>query len=164
MGKTLIKSIVSGGLIFILGFGIMNIFWYFDIKDTSILGLYDFRAATVGDGICLPFIVGSALYYILSNKPLHGQIKERKTSFRVGIIMAIIAICVQASWLISDKTVPNWTIPYVHYFNAAGWYHAIFFVFMFFIIGFLLSRIWLIRHKNQNEKTSIENIVSMAFM
>lgn len=66
----------------------------------------------------------------------------------ISCISILIGIIIQASWIISDKTLLNWTIPEIHHFTLAGYYHAIFFVLMFAFIGFSFSCIWKVRHDN----------------
>ena len=140
-----IWGIIGALLTLLIGFTSMYIFWINDIQNPNIRGFFSYKAATYGDGICLPFLVGFSIVCLL-----YGG-KEKFEFFRpcilVGVVGAVIGIIVQGSWLISDKTLPNWTIPEVHHFTAAGYYHAFFFVLMFGYIGFAFSAIWKLRRK-----------------
>ena len=139
------KGLTSAILVFVFGFGTMSLMWHFGYKDQvgSLRGLYSYLAAAFGDSVCLPILVGSAVAYIMKSAPL-TRIQKRK-SYLVGIVLGLIAAAEQARWLISDSTLLNWTIPKIHYFNFAGWYHAVFFVIMVAAIGIALSQIWMIR-------------------
>lgn len=75
----------------------------------------------------------------------------------VGIITALLGSAIQISWLQNDNIITNWTIPYKHYFNAAGWYHAFFFIFMFGIFGALLFKFLFTRTISARPKYEINN-------
>ena len=153
----------AGLAVFLLGFGVMNLFWHFDVKDPALLGLYSYRAATIGDGLCLPCITASAVFYLLSHPSVNRR--ERKLSWIIGVVFGLLGAAVQASWLISDTTGLNWTIPRQHYFNMAGWYHALFFAGMLFLTGVLMARIWFVRREGSSgpgAKPSMTGIFVMA--
>ena len=59
----IIKSVTVGFMVFLLGFASMNIWWNVLPRNAELHGLYYYKAATWGDGICLPLLTG-ALYYI----------------------------------------------------------------------------------------------------
>lgn len=136
-------GIITALFIFIIGFGVMWLFWiqaessYYGDK-----GFFYWRAATWGDGLCLSLLVGSLLTY----RMFLGEINQRHKiiSFICGGTMGCLGVGVQASWIISDTTVPNWTIE-VHHFMPSGWYHAGYFVFMLFIIFTLLYQVFFAR-------------------
>lgn len=138
-------GIISALLTLLVGFISMHIFWINDIHDPNLRGFFSYKAATFGDGICLPVLVGCSVVCLLYGK--EEKIGFYKPCIYIGIIGAILGIVVQGSWLISDETLPNWTIPEVHHFTAAGYYHAIFFVLMFGYIGFAFSAIWRLRRR-----------------
>lgn len=164
--KALLFSLLTAVLISLCGFGVMNVFWFTSSHDASLLGLYDFRAATIGDGLCLPVIVGSSFFilFLQNLKKNHNRLVFNKTSHFFGGIAAIIAAIVQISWLVSDSTKPNWTIPYAHYFTAAGWYHAFFFVFMFFSITVLLTQLWIERKELAGADYSYEEQIALILL
>lgn len=128
-----LKSIIVGFVVWVLGFASMNLWWNILPRNNELYGLYHYRAATWGDGICLPLLTG-ALYYI-------GEYKNNKKLYiLIGIVAFFIGFGIQISWLFDDNIVLNWTIPKVNHFNIAGWWHAIFFSLMFGILGTLLSK------------------------
>lgn len=82
----------------------------------------------------------------------------------MAIVASLIAVIVQASWLINDNTVLNWSIPRAHYFNLAGWYHSLFFIMMFGIITYQLSETWYVIQKKQMEYSWFEKTLYMLFV
>lgn len=146
----IIKSFSVGFIVFLLGFVSMNVWWNVLPRNGELYGLYYYKAATWGDGICLPLLTG-ALYYICRYV---RKSDDKKMYFIIGVCTGLLGFGVQVSWLLDDNIVLNWTIPEVHYFNVAGFWHAFFFVLMFGILGRLLSQyIW--------EKSEKENSPSV---
>lgn len=113
-------------LVFLLGFGVLNIFWVFDPQIPSLPGLYDYMAATWGDGLFLPIGAGALVYYFLSNKNCCRKSTYAFSSlaFLIGVLIGALS---QWSWLANENIEVNWTIPQPGYFTLAGWYHAFFF-------------------------------------
>ena len=142
----IICGITGALLTLISGFTVMYLFWINDVQNPNLRGFFSYKAATFGDGICLPFLVGCSLVCILYGQ--REKFRFCRPCIFIGLIGAIVGAIVQASWIISDKTLLNWTIPKLHYFTAAGYYHGVFFVLMFGYIGFALSSIWSLRRKN----------------
>ena len=140
----IIIGIMVTVVVFVIGFGVMSIMYYYWLQTSSngyhnLKGLYDYKASLWGDAICLPIILGAGTTYILT---FYGKVKHRdKFVFPItlGTLGGIGGIIMQAQWLISDSTLLNWSIPELHYFNYAGWYHAVFFVFVCTTIAFQLS-------------------------
>lgn len=146
----IIKSVTVGFMVFLLGFASMNIWWNVLPRNAELRGLYYYKAATWGDGICLPLLTG-ALYYIC--KYVRKSDNKKRYSI-IGVFTGLLGFGVQVSWLLDNNIVLNWTIPKVHYFNVAGFWHAFFFVFMFSILGRLLSQyIW---GKSEKENDPLE--------
>lgn len=146
----IIKSVTVGFMVFLLGFASMNIWWNVLPRNAELHGLYYYKAATWGDGICLPLLTG-ALYYIC--KYVRKSDNKKRYSI-IGVFTGLLGFGVQVSWLLDNNIVLNWTIPKVHYFNVAGFWHAFFFVFMFSILGRLLSQyIW---GKSEKENDPLE--------
>lgn len=152
------KSILGFSIVLFFGFCVMNIFWLLINHIPDLPGLYDYKAATLGDGICLPLLTASLIYYIANNNPISK--KQKKISFIVGAIVGFLALAWQAEWLINKNTSLNWTIPHQHYFNAAGWYHAAFFVLMFFIIAMYLTQVWFVRRNSKQSSIESGNVIS----
>ena len=134
-------------MVFVFGFGVLNIFWYFSDKSLGVKGLYDYYAATIGDGLCLPLLVGAGKYYICQ----YTQKGRRKRLYgKTALIFAGIGMMIQVYWLLNPKIELNWTIDRAHHFNIAGWYHALFFVAMFYIVArIIMSALW-VRSKTKN--------------
>lgn len=137
------SALLSFAAIFCGGFGMMLLLWWnYRIRVINTLelpGLFDFRAATLGDAICLPLMVSSALM-LLGGQKLTD--KQTKNCLILSGVAILIGIFVQASWLLDPNINPNWTIPKAHYFNFAGWYHACFFVVMFGISALLAASVF----------------------
>lgn len=157
--RDLLLSVFLAFFIFIVGFGVMNIFWAFSSKQEGLLGLYDYKAATIGDGICFPILVGTLLYTVKKSNILNKR--QHILCNILGFLMLCLGILIQISWLWDNNITTNWTIPYKHHFNAAGWYHAFFFALMFGVLGILFSKLYLIRilsRNTQNEMGSEDKI------
>lgn len=150
--ETLKNAICLAIGVCVLGFGVLNVFWINYSGDKTLNGLYDYYAATIGDGICLPLLIAAGYYFATVNKwKEHIKIKQFGRDERIvdimGKIFVVIAILIQGSWLIKDSTELNWTIDRVHHFNLAGWYHAIYFVIMFWVITRTFSKALILNTK-----------------
>lgn len=132
----LINSIARALIICLLGFGVLNIFWLTMNHDSELKGLYDYYAATLGDGVFLPIVVGAGSYFINLNKATSCY-KYHKVMLGVAVLSGS---GMQVSWLLNPNIELNWTIDKVHNFNMAGWYHAFYFVGMFGIITHIILR------------------------
>ncbi|MBR4110778.1 MAG: hypothetical protein IKK43_03720 [Clostridia bacterium] len=137
--KAMIYGVSSGCIVFITGFLTMYflfIQWQLNNPDSILPGLFHYKAAYIGDPICLPLLTGSLFY--------HHTLQEKdifqfgKISIITSIIAFITSSLMQIEWLINDKTKLNWTIPRANHFNIAGWYHAFFFVIMITVISTLI--------------------------
>ena len=139
-------AFLSGTVIFCMGFGMMLLLWWnYQLRTVNISdlpGLFHYRAATLGDAICLPLMVGSA-FMLLRNKKLN--VLQTKKCLILSAVGMLIGVALQASWLMNPNINLNWTIPKPHYFNLAGWYHAFFFVVMFGVFTFLAASIIFLR-------------------
>lgn len=137
--NALVQGFLSALIVFATGFFTMYLLfiqWQLKNPDSTLPGLFYYKAACVGDPICLPLLTGALCYH---------HVIQGKKLFQFGIVSKItaavalvVSILMQAEWLINDNTRLNWTIPRPHYFNAAGWYHAFFFVAMITIVSALL--------------------------
>lgn len=147
----LVQSIIKGIVVFLFGFAGMNIWWNILPREESLHGLYYYRAATWGDGVCLPLLIG-ALYYVCNYKK-QITVRKKKICIATGIGCAVIGGIIQISWLLDENIELNWTIPKVHYFNIAGWWHALFFMYMFGTLGKLFMQ-WILSN-DDNSSTNI---------
>ena len=98
----------------------------------DLLGLFDYKAATWGDAICLPIMCFCLVAFTHYNND-KGHTRK-KIIYIITIIAIFLAILTQGSWLWSNTTKLNWSIPIHHHFNLAGWYHSVFFIMMFGVI------------------------------
>ncbi len=124
--------------VFLFGFGALLIYWLAGDWPTD-HGLFTYRAATIGDAILLPTIVGILVAALRldtlcvgNNRPL-----ERRAA-RVGALLGGLVGCgLQVAWLADAEPTTNWTLPEAHTFNAPGWWHAAFFVAVLAVISAL---------------------------
>ena len=145
------KAIRSSVLVACFGFGVLFLLNTIN-PYTDLPNLFNYYAATIGDGVCLPLLIGFARYY--SNDQYSSLTKKQKAStLIIACICGIIGVVIQASWLINANTSGNWTIPKPHHFNVPGWIHAIYFVTMFFLVAYALSCSILI-YKKSDERRS----------
>ncbi len=158
MKKEVIKSIIFGFFVFVLGFGVMWLFWTFGEYPSELLGLFSYYSSGIGDSIFLPIMSANfLLYFCISNYELTKR--QKSITFFGGIIGLLSGIVLQASWLINPEIGLNWTIPKPHYFNMAGWYHAFFLVLMFAFTAYSLVR-WVITLHYKNNHNLNDAIVS----
>jgi hypothetical protein len=117
-------AVGSGVAAFASGFGAMSLFWIHSRREhEQLTGLYEYLAASWGDGLCLPVGIAT-LSYLTTGLPRTPG--ETKLSIGCGVSAALIGAAVQAGWLLDDNPALNWTLPAPHHFNAAGVYHAVF--------------------------------------
>lgn len=154
--SAILSGIFSGGAVLLLGFAIMYFLWIKIGSPQGLPGFFFYRAATIGDGICLPVLIGAAVVFNQLNKAFQSQ--GRKVSSIMALTASFIAVAIQASWLIRDDTVLNWSIPIQHHFNVAGWYHSLFFVVMFGVIAYQLCRTWFVLRSRQAEYLWFEKV------
>lgn len=143
-----LRALLAGSSVFITtlicGFGVMS--WFWSRADQGIeRGFTYFISATWGDALFLPSLLAGAIAYIVLSSagpvPQATPVWQRRASWLFGIVGSLVGLGIQASWLMSDKTLLNWTIPELHTFNAAGYYHAFFFVVMMGAIPLLVSTV-----------------------
>lgn len=160
----IIYGIILSIFIFFIGFFVMLIFWLNDSQNPDLPGLFYYKAATYGDGICLPLLTGCMVMYLLFGySNIMEYIKQsKKISIAIGIVGGVIGIVVQYSWLASEEIAFNWTIPRLHYFTPAGWYHAFYFSFMFGLIGFFLTEIWQFKSKTKMKQNFEQTLCLMG--
>lgn len=130
--------IVAAFLACFSGFGVLSAFWLLAKHDPALPGLYHYAAATWGDGLFLSMGAGALIGWFTLCEPIDTH--EKRGAIAVASASGLLGMAVQASWLARNDTALNWTIPEPHRFNAAGWYHAAFFVAAF---AFFFGAIWL---------------------
>lgn len=145
------------------GFGVMYLLWRKIGTINGLPGFFDYHAATYGDGLCLPILVGTGIAFLKNNKRDYELVDIRKCRW-IAILMALIGGLIQASWLISARTALNWSIPIQYHFNIAGWYHSIFFIGMFGVIAYLLAGIWCTIRKKTSDYTWLDKDLLLIFV
>lgn len=108
--------------VFLAGFGGLLAFWLLGDWPTD-NGLFDYRSATIGDGLILPLIAGILLAAIIASPRSPA---DRTAAWTGVVVGALLGAATQAAWLADDSPNLNWTLPAPHEFNAPGWYHAVF--------------------------------------
>jgi len=145
--KILATAVVAWLTVFLSGYGVMSVFWYYS-DYTEKRGFHYFYSATWGDGLFLSTMIASMIVYLMAAS-LYRTIKTKlwveRTSWAIGSIGGFVGAMVQISWVTNHNIITNWTIPYPHYFNYPGWYHAGFFIIMFGAIAYFTTRIFLER-------------------
>lgn len=147
--KSILIGLFSGVMVFLFGFAMMYLMWITIGSTQGLPGLFFYRAATIGDGICLPILIGSATAFNQCNKEFYKY--NRRLNLILALVVSLIAVIIQASWLIRDDTLLNWSIPIQHYFNIAGWYHSLFFIVIFGVVAYQLCGIWFVLRKRKTE-------------
>ena len=146
--KALVIGLIYGGGVFIAGYFVLLIMWIVGDYPLYLRGFFYYKAATIGDGICLPVMIFSLTafnHYRISKY----QIKPNKNISYMSILALLIGGGIQISWLLDSNIIPNWTLPFAGHFNFPGWYHAIFFAGMFGISTYcILTAFVLLRQKS----------------
>lgn len=161
--RILLYGIFGAVITWLCGFGVMYLFWRKIGTINGLPGFFDYHAATYGDGLCLPILVGTGIAFLKNNKRDYELVDIRKCRW-IAILMALIGGLIQASWLISARTTLNWSIPIQHHFNIAGWYHSIFFIGMFGVIAYLLAGIWCTIRNKTSDYTWLDKDLLLIFV
>jgi hypothetical protein len=127
--------------LFLAGF-VLPVWWLAAPAPRGVLGLSAFPSAYIGDTVLLP--VG-CLVMLRGVRRLHPARMERVVAAVAASVTAAIVIAMQADWLFDRTAQPNWTEPRIGDFDAAGWWHAVYFTGMSIILVVLtvvfLSRV-----------------------
>lgn len=131
---------VLAGLVFLFGFGMLNLFSLITEQAEGLRGLYSYRSATVGDGLLLPLLV----YALTRSGGWHRPWPRgtRPILLASGAVGVLLGLTTQIVWLVSDTTPLNWTVPAPHTFNGAGIYHAVFLTLMCGLLFVLSAAAW----------------------
>ena len=145
--KSILAGCVTSLSVFLAGFGVMCFLYNHWLQTDAVLypglkGLFDYKASSWGDAICLPLIIGAGTAYITYFKTRTAS--HSKAPVICGLLGALIGGIVQYDWIASDTTLLNWSIPVQHQFNLAGWWHAGFFVGVCFAVLYLAAYIFII--------------------
>jgi hypothetical protein len=112
------------------GFAILALLWFtrgiwWTAPPTHVAGLFHYPSAYFGDSVLLPV---AATMMAAGVKLLPRASHERVIAIVAGALAAASAIIAQVIWLADNHPLTNWTLPEPHRFNAAGVWHAIYFV------------------------------------
>lgn len=141
--------------IFVAGL-ILPIWWLVARPVGHLPGLGAYPSAYLGDTILLP--VGCLILVIGIRNLLPAQ--HEYVGAAVGAtVAAAAAIAVQAAWLRDPHPRLNWTLPRAEHFNAAGWWHAIYFTAMSAVV-FTLAIVFLlrVRHNRRSDQGSVSKV------
>lgn len=132
----LVKALGSAVIVFISGFVMMNFLW---------------------------ILIGTGIAFIGLNHK-YVRMKRHICCMMISILSVICATTIQIQWIVSDYTKLNWTIPQTHHFNVAGWYHAVFFIFMFGVYAYLITNILSIIKIKAEDYSWIEKNLLLFFI
>jgi hypothetical protein len=118
---------------FVLGFGALSLLSATGRWDVG-RSMWDYRAATWGDGLLVPLIAGIVVA-VACDPALPRDASDRRWVCIGGALGTLAAVGVQISWLAASDPVVNWTLPKAHEFSFPGWYNAVFTVATAFVVG-----------------------------
>ncbi len=121
-----------------LGFGMLCVFWFTGTHDPSLTGLFDYRSATVGDGLLLPVLTGVLAAAATSLSGRSADSRRRPLAALAGLGGALAGMLVIWRWHEDPNPHLNWTWPAPHDFNCAGWAHAVFLCLAAAVVSALL--------------------------
>ncbi len=138
------SATLTSASLFAAGFGALNLFWQLGDWRRDVPGLWDYRSATIGDGVLLPLAAG---VLVAAAGRLPAVPREAAVVTSAGILGTAAGALSQFSWLRDPDPQLNWTIPAPHTFNAAGLYHAAFLtVTSGLFAGWTMRLLWRVRH------------------
>lgn len=132
------RAIATGLGVCAAGFGAMNLFWWSGDWPTNVRGLWDYRSATIGDGILLPL---AAAILVAAGDRLPNTSREGSVVAAVAAMAGLAGAVFQVIAILDDESELNWTLPAAHTLNAPGWYHAGLLVGMSALIAGLAARV-----------------------
>jgi hypothetical protein len=122
MSRPFRRAVALGGGVLLTGFGALALMWAAGMGEQSLRGLFDYRSATVGDGLLLP-TTAVALAVLLGHLTAGNGLRAAVT---LGVVGALAGAATQMLWLGDPSPEPNWTLPRAHHFTFPGWWHAAF--------------------------------------
>lgn len=121
--KPKMAGALAAGVTFAFGFVAMNAFWALGRWDQDVPGLWDYRSATMGDGLLLPVAAG-ALAAEIAKLP-----RAKNENIAIASLLAVGSIggaLVIRSWVGDPANQGNWTQSASGSLNWAGRWHAVF--------------------------------------
>ncbi|WP_165056801.1 MULTISPECIES: hypothetical protein [unclassified Adlercreutzia] len=163
---SLAKGLFAAFVMFLFGFAALNAFWVFGEYDPRLPGLYDYYAATWGDGLFLSVGAGALVAWSCAN-PASKWIRHVSCIF--SAVAFVGALYIQYTWVADDEIGLNWTIPQVHCFNMAGIYHALYFsacfaFFSYFFTCFFLTGVHVTRRHEAVRLKASEMLIWFAVL
>jgi hypothetical protein len=144
-------GVIAALLTAIAGFGVLCVFWFLGSYDPSVPGLFDYRSATVGDGLLLPLVVGILAGGAISLKNETVPHRAQLTAL-AAIGGGATGVAVIWRWHEDPNPDLNWTWPAPHDFNGAGWAHSVFLVLAGAAVAGLLVNVLLgLRARNSTD-------------
>lgn len=110
---------------------VLPVWWLLGYRPRGVPGLGAFPSAYIGDTLLLPV---ACLILVLGIGKLRPARYERARATAAAVFAATASILVQRAWLDDPTTQPNWTMPRIRHFNAAGWWHAFYFLVMSLVL------------------------------
>jgi hypothetical protein len=157
-GSALATGIIAGTAVFALGFGVLCLLWYFGTWPQNVPGLWDYRSATIGDGVLLPLTIG-LLAAAGSNSV--NSIRKRKVVWVATVLGLILGASIQLTWLLDPQPPLNWGVPSPGKLNLAGAYHATFFILASGISAGLAVRMLLrLRELRDTDPAALEKMLN----
>lgn len=125
-GGAFLRAACAGTAVFVAGFGALLAFWLGGDPRPDVPGLFDYAAATLGDGLLLPLLAFTCfLGFAFAPDPAPG---ERRWTLGGVVGGSVVAAVIQVVWLLDPDPNLNWTLVAPHELNTAGWWHLGFFV------------------------------------
>jgi hypothetical protein len=153
-GSGLRRALLTGGGTFAAGFGALNAFWQLGDWRRDVPGLWDYRSATIGDGVLLPLAAG---VLVAAGSRVPTAPRERIAITSAGILGATAGALLQIAWLRDPSPQLNWTLPAPHTFNAPGLYHAAFLTVASGLFSAWTMRVlWRVRRHRSQDPARIE--------
>jgi hypothetical protein len=136
--------LLTGIGVFTAGFGALFLFWGLGDWSRDLPGLWDYRSATIGDGLLLP-VAAAAL--VAAARKLPAARYESLVVSGAAVLGLGAGVVLQLAWFWDPQPQLNWTIPAPHTFNTPGYYHAAFLIAASgFFSAWVTLVLWRFRH------------------
>lgn len=122
-------------MLFLAGL-VLPVWWLVSAAPPGLPGLGAYPSAYLGDPLLLP--VG-CLVLLIGIRRLRAARREWLLAVVAALVALVSAVSVQAEWLEDPTTQPNWTMPHTGRFDAAGWWHAVYFTGMSMVLVVLTT-------------------------
>lgn len=137
---------------------VLPVWWLVSTPPPGLPGLADYPSAYLGDSLLLP---AGCTVLLAGIRRLRAARGERLVAAAAAVAALVSAVAVQAEWLEDPSTPPNWTMPRTGHFNAAGWWHAVYFTGMSMVLVVLtvlfLARVRAGRRRGDGAVTAVSS-------